>query len=76
MSRILITSDCQPIDDYKAYALKLGLNVDAVYEYTDPMGNPTDIWQMLVAPHPKLNFFILRLDGRYEVEYSAGAKNI
>jgi hypothetical protein len=75
MTRILITSDCQPIEDYKSYASKLGLNVDWFKEYEDYTGNKSPIWQMLVAPHPKLNFFILRLDGRYDVDYSAGAQN-
>jgi hypothetical protein len=76
MSRILITSDCQPLQDYKDYATKLGLNVDEFREFEDTLGNPVPIWQMLVAPHPKLNFFILRLDGRYEILYSPGAQHI
>ena len=76
MTRILITSDCQPLQDYKAYASKLGINVDWFKEYEDYMGNKIAIWQMLCAPHPKLNFFILRLDGRYDIEYGPGAQAI
>jgi hypothetical protein len=73
MTRILITSDVQPIQDLKDYAQKLGLNVDEFREYTDKQGNPVDVWQVILAPHPKLSFFIMRLDGRFEIEYSPGA---
>ena len=76
MTRILITSDCQPLADFKQYATRLGLNVDEFIEYTDGQGNRIAIWQMLVAPHPKLSFFIMRLDGRFEIEYSPGAQII
>ena len=68
MPRMLITSDCQPLKDYQNYARLLGLNVDEWIEYQDKFGNRIAVWQMLVASNDKLNFFIMRLDGHFEIE--------